>query len=248
MAKKADIPDSNHKNSKKATQKKATETGEKLIVRQDVENLPVVKTYINYADEFMRQSGYTEHGKRHAGLVANISLNILSRLGYPQRKAELAEIAGYLHDVGNMVSRQSHEQVGALMAQEVLSNEGMDIGEIAMIMNAIGNHEEDYGWICSDVAASLVIADKSDVHFSRVRNPDQATFDIHDRVNHAAKKSFLRVDETSKTLTLEIEIDTTLSQVMEYFEIFLSRMVMCRRAAEFLNCSFSLVINKVKLL
>lgn len=162
--------------------------------------------------------------------------------------AEVGEIAGYLHDVGNVVSRQRHEQVGALIAQDILKSQDMAVDEVAVIMNAIGNHEEEYGWIVSEVSAALVIADKSDVHQTRVRNPDPAAFDIHDRVNYAAKRSFLRVDEKKRLLTLEIDIDTEASTVMEYFEIFLSRMIMCRRAAEYLKCTFSLVINKTKLL
>lgn len=220
----------------------------KPVTLKDIQNLEVVRTYIEQADEFTGREGYTEHGFRHADLVARISYNILSRTGFPTRTAEVGEIAGYLHDIGNMVSRQDHEQVGALIAQDILKGAGMDVAEIAIIMNAIGNHEEEYGWIVSEVAAALVIADKSDVHRTRVRNPDPSTFDIHDRVNYAAKRSFLRVDEGKKLLTLEIDIDTKVSQVMEYFEIFLSRMVMCRRAAEYLNSTFSLVINKTKLL
>jgi metal-dependent HD superfamily phosphatase/phosphodiesterase len=221
---------------------------EKLITRKDIEKIPAVRTYTKHADEFMKKYGYTEHGERHASLVANIGHNILVRMGYPQRLAELAEIAGFLHDIGNMVSRKGHEQIGALMAQGILKDAGMSLDEIAVIMNAIGNHEEEYGWTCSEIAAALLIADKSDVHMTRVRNPDQTTFDIHDRVNYAAKRSFLRVDEKNRKLTLEIEIDTSSSQVMEYFEIFLSRMVMCRRAAEYLKSTFSLEINGAKML
>lgn len=218
------------------------------VSKKDVEANSTVKTYVRFADEFMEHYGYTEHGARHANLVSNIAHNIMLRMDYPERLAELAGIAGYLHDIGNLVSRQGHEQAGALMAKEVLLNMGMELDEVAVIMNAIGNHEEDNGWTCSEVSAALVIADKSDVHMTRVRNRDAITFDIHDRVNYAAKRSFLRVDEAKRLLTLEIEIDTTICPVMEYFEIFLSRMVMCKRAAELLNATFSLEINGVKLL
>lgn len=218
------------------------------ITRKDIEALPAVKTYARFADSFMEKYGYTEHGARHAGLVANISHNVLLRLGFPQRAAELAEIAGFLHDIGNLVSREDHEVAAALMAKDILIDAGMDLEEVAVVMNAIGNHDDDDGRACSEVAAALVIADKSDVHLTRVRNADPAAFDIHDRVNYAAKRSFLRVGETDRLLTLEIEIDTSVCQVMEYFEIFLSRMMSCRRAAEFLNATFSLVINDVKLL
>ncbi len=224
------------------------EPAAELITLKDIEAIPEVRLYVTHADDFMEKYGYTEHGFRHAGLVASIGKNILSRLGFPARSVELAEIAGYLHDIGNVVCRHDHEQLGALLAQGILKDQGMDFGEIAIIMNAIGNHEEENGWTASEVGAAVVIADKSDVHASRVRNEDQATFDIHDRVNFAAKRSFLRVDEKERLLTLEIDIDTSICEVMEYFEIFLSRMQMCQPAAVFLQARFSLVINGVKLL
>lgn len=223
-------------------------TGKKQITLDEVKVHPAVVAYIKQADKFMEAIGYTEHGTRHGGLVANIAQNILIHLSAEKRHAELAAIAGYLHDMGNVVTREDHGQIAALLAKDILGNLEMSVTEIAIIMSAIGNHEEEYGWATNEVCAALILADKSDVHRSRVRNPDTLSFDIHDRVNYAAKESFLRVDEKAKTITLEIEIDTEISQVMEYFEIFLSRMVMCRRAAEFLKCSFSLVINKVKLL
>lgn len=220
----------------------------KIVTLKDVENRPDVKLYVTHADDFMEKYGYTEHGFRHAGLVASISKNILSRLGFPQRTVEIGELAGYLHDIGNVVCRQDHEQMGALLAERILRDQGMDFGEIAIIMNAIGNHEEDNGWTASEIGAAVVIADKSDVHATRVRNQDRESFDIHDRVNFAAKRSFLRVDEDTRVMTLELDIDTSISDVMEYFEIFLARMEMCQRAAEFLQARFSLVINGVKLL
>ena len=220
----------------------------KPVILKEVKAHPTVVACLKQADKFMEAIGYTEHGVRHAGLVANIAQNILVRLSGEGREAELAAIAGYLHDMGNVVTREDHGQIAALLAKDVLSDLGMPISEIAIIMSAIGNHEEEYGWATNEVCAALILADKSDVHRSRVRNPDTLSFDIHDRVNYAARRSFLRVDEKTKTITLEIEIDTKISQVMEYFEIFLSRMVMCRRAAEFLKCKFSLVINKVRLL
>ncbi len=213
-------------------------------IKQDKE----VAAYIEQADKYMEAIGYTEHGSRHANLVSSIARNILSRLSYSQEMVELAAIAGYLHDLGNVVGRDYHGTVSALIAKSVLERYGIDPREIATVMNAIGNHEEEHGFVASEICAALILADKSDVHRTRVRNPDLVTFDIHDRVNYAAKKSFLRVDEKEKKISLEIEIDTEISQVMEYFEIFLSRMVMCRRAGEFLGCTFSLVINDVKLL
>jgi len=223
----------------------------KITLDDLVEN-KTVNTYLETADRFIGAIGYTEHGARHAGLVAHIAHNILQRLGYPEREVELAAIAGYLHDIGNSISRQDHGVSAALLARSILKEMGMPEDEIALIMNAIGNHEEEYGWATHPIAAALVIADKADVHRSRVRhenkNKARRDNDIHDRVNYAAQKSFLRVDGDIKTISLEIQIDTTISKVMEYFEIFLSRMVMCRKAAEVLNCRFCLVINDVQLL
>lgn len=205
-----------------------------------------VEAYIVKADEYTRVIGYTEHGVRHANLVASISGNVLRRLGHDERTVQLGGIAGYLHDIGNLVGRVNHEHTGAILARDILDRLGMDPVEQAIVMGAIGNHEEQTGEPVSDVGAALIISDKSDVHRTRVRNPDPATFDIHDRVNYAVEHSFLRVDEAARTITLELTIDT--SQVMEYFEIFLPRMVMCRHAAKLLECAFKLQINGTKLL
>lgn len=199
-------------------------------------------------DEVLAAMGYTEHGQRHASLVSNIARNILERLGFPAREVELAAMAGYIHDIGNVVCRHSHEQMGGLVAMRILDRLGLAPPEIAMIVAAIGNHGEDIGEPVNNVAAALILADKSDVHRTRVRNPELAKFDIHDRVNYAAEHSFVRVDEKRKAVTLELKIDTRISPVMDYFEIFLTRMVLCRRAASFLGCDFELVINGVKLL
>jgi metal-dependent HD superfamily phosphatase/phosphodiesterase len=219
-----------------------------LVTLEQVKRDPEVQAYLSGGDGVLAAMGYTEHGQRHAALVSNIARNILERLGFPSREAELAAIAGYLHDIGNVVSRQAHEQVGGLVAMRILDRLGMPPSEIAMIVAAIGNHGEDVGEPVNNVAAALFIADKSDVHRSRVRNPELANFDIHDRVNYAAEHSFVRVDEKRKAVTLEIRIDTKISPVMDYFEIFLTRMVLCRRAASFLGCDFELVINGVRLL
>ncbi len=219
-----------------------------MVTLEQVKRDPEVQAYLSGGDGVLAAMGYTEHGQRHAALVSNIARNILERLGFPSREAELAAIAGYLHDIGNVVSRQAHEQVGGLVAMRILDRLGMPPSEIAMIVAAIGNHGEDVGEPVNNVAAALFIADKSDVHRSRVRNPELANFDIHDRVNYAAEHSFVRVDEKRKAVTLEIRIDTKISPVMDYFEIFLTRMVLCRRAASFLGCDFELVINGVRLL
>lgn len=220
----------------------------KTISFLDIKEDPTFKAYLNLADKSMYALGYTEHGFRHADLVAHIAQNILRRLSFPERRAELAAIAGYLHDIGNAISRSFHGVSGALIVKPVLEQKGLLPDEVAVILSAIGNHEEEYGWATTEVGAAVILADKSDVHCSRVANPDMSSFDIHDRVNYAAKHSFLNVEADKGLITLEIEIDTKYSQVMEYFEIFLSRMVMCRRAAEFLDCKFSLVINGTRLL
>src|SRR5204862_2817836 len=175
------------------------------------------------------------------------AVNVMSRLRFEPRDAELASIAAYLHDVGNMVARESHGQIGALLVYDVLKAK-LPTSELAAVMSAVGNHEEEGGESISPISAAVILADKSDVHRSRVRKSGQPDFDIHDRVNYAAEQSFLRVDSGARTVTLELTIDTEISQVMEYFEIFLHRMVMCRRAAERLDCTFKLTINGASLL
>lgn len=220
----------------------------KLATFDDIKQDPVLTAYLEQASLAMGALGYTEHGFRHADLVAHIGANVLRRLSFSERQAELAAIAGYVHDIGCAISRSFHGVSGALIVKPILENKGLSAKEVVTVLSAIGNHEEDYGWATSEVSAALILADKSDVHRSRVSNPDMASFDIHDRVNYAAERSFLRVDADEGTITLEIDIDTKISQVMEYFEIFLSRMIMCRRAAEFLDCKFSLVINNTRLL
>lgn len=214
----------------------------------DVKRDAEVEAFLTKANEYTGIIGYTEHGLRHATLCANIASNVLRRLGVDERTVQLGAIAAYLHDIGNLVSRANHEHTGATLANGILGRLGMPAEERAIVMGAIGNHEERHGEAISSVGAAVILADKSDVHRTRVRNPDRSTFDIHDRVNYAVEHSFLRVDEKSKTVTLELTIDTAMSQVMEYFEIFLDRMLMCRRAAEFLGCGFKLQINGVKLL
>ncbi len=207
-----------------------------------------VQTFISLADRYLGEIGYTEHGFRHANLVAKIAYNVLHRLDFDERMCELAAMAGYLHDMGNFVSRTMHSQTGAAITYDILRDIGLPYGEIGVVLGAVGNHEEEFGNPVNPAAAALIVADKSDVHRSRVRGKDPTLFDIHDRVNHAVEHSFLRVDPDARTLTLELTIDTELAGVMEYFEIFLSRMVMCRRAAEFLGCRFKIDINGSKLL
>ena len=218
------------------------------ITLEDVRHNHEVQVFIAKADHNLDVLGYTEHNERHATRVAETARAILLALGRDERTAELAAIAGYLHDVGNAITRLDHGIAAALIARDVLIHMGMPAEEYADIMAAIGNHEEQYGEAISDISAALILGDKSDVNRERVRNPDPFTFDIHDRVNLATQSAEVTVDREAHTITLTLDIDTTVSQVMEYFEIFLSRMLMCRRAAAFLGCDFSLVINGNQLL
>ena len=211
------------------------------MVRDDVE----VQVFIRKADRNLEELGYTDHGTRHCGIVAAVAYDILARRGRPRREAELAAVAGYLHDTGNLVSREEHGIAAALLAREVLGRLGMPMAEVVDVMAAIGNHEEEYGEPVSDIAAALIVGDKSDVHCSRVRTIDPAEYDIHDRVNAACRSSRVDVDADQRTITLALEIDTSVAPVMEYFEIFLSRMVMCRKAAAYLGCDFRLKMDDV---
>ena len=217
------------------------------LVRADAE----VAALIEQANQNLGVLGFTEHGVRHVTLVARIARNVLKRLGHDAETQELAAIAGYLHDIGNVISRYDHSYAGALLARDILTRMTMPPADVAIVMAAIGSHGDDSGRLgepVHPVGAALILADKSDVHRTRVRNPDPTTFDAHDRVNYAAQSSFMRVDEQRKTITLELAIDTSVAQVMHYFEIFLPRMIMSRRAAEFLSCVFHININGVELL
>ena len=218
------------------------------ITLEAVKKNQLVNNFITAANEYLGAVGYTEHGFRHVSLVASVAHNTLTHLNYPDPLPELAGIAGYLHDIGNVVNRQDHGQSAALIAMKILGQMNATPEEIATIISAIGNHEEEIGEPVNPVAAALILADKSDVHKTRVRNPNMIAFDIHDRVNFAAERSFLKVDTQKKLISLDLTIDTKISQVMEYFEIFMSRMIMCRRAAKFLGCNFELIINERKLL
>jgi hypothetical protein len=244
------------------TRRKAAREGESLdaAVRRDedeeappplgleeIQEHPVLSAYIAQADRQMDGMGFTEHGFRHAKLTGRIAFNVLDRLSYDARTATLGSVAGYLHDVGNCISRTDHGQTGAVLVNQLLSDR-VEASDLAVLMGAIGNHEEEYGHAVGPVAAAVILADKSDVHRSRVRKADQIEFDIHDRVNYAVEESFLRVDSDAGTITLELTIDTSISHVMEYFEIFLDRMAMCRRAAEELDCRFRVVINETEVL
>lgn len=213
------------------------------LVQADTE----LMAFIDAANEQLAALGYTEHGHRHGGRTSAVAGDILAALGYGEHEIELARISGYLHDVGNLVNRQRHPLTGALLAFEGLKRLGMPPRDLATVMGAIGNHEEDHGVPVSPVPAALVLADKADVHRSRVQNPSIADFDIHDRVNYAATAADVLVDEAERVITLRLVIDTEFASVMNYFEIFLSRMVMMRDAASVLGCEYRLVINDVRL-
>lgn len=221
---------------------------ERRVTVETVKADPRVAGFIAGADRHLAAIGFTEHGERHCGLVSRIAYNVLKRLGYEERQAELAAIAGWTHDVGNVVAREGHAQVGAALMAPILFDLGMPPDEVATVVGAIGNHEEKHGQPVNAVSAALILADKSDVHRTRVRNQDMATFDIHDRVNYAVVRSFLNVDGSARSITLDLTIERDVTSVMEYFEIFLDRMVMSRRAAEALDAHFHLVINGASLL
>ena len=212
-------------------------------IRQD----HAVKVYIAQADASMNALGFTEHSFAHVGRVAHIAGYILESLGYPARTVELAKIAGYLHDIGNVVNRVDHSQSGAVMAFRILDRMDFPPEEIAAIVTAIGNHDEGTGVPVSELAAALIIADKSDVRRNRVRKQADIAADIHDRVNFSVTASDLQVDVEGKTITLDLTVDTAVSSVMEYFEIFMKRMLLCRKAAEKLGMAFKLNINGLQL-
>ena len=212
-----------------------------MLTYEDVKNNSAVRTYIQRADESLTALGYTEHSFAHVTAVAENAAYILSTLGYPERTVELAKIAGFLHDIGNLVNRVDHSQSGAVMAFRILDNMDCPPEEIATIVTAIGNHDEKTAFPVNPVAAALILADKMDVRANRVREKTRAAFDIHDRVNYSVKKH--EVTLTEKEICLTLAIDTEVCAVIEYFEIFMDRMLLCRRAAEKLGLHFALVIN-----
>lgn len=208
-------------------------------VRRD----PAVRVYVAQADAAMEALGYTEHSFAHVTKVAETAGKLLEDLGYPERTGELARIAGFLHDIGNIVNRVDHSQSGAVMAFRLLDKMGFPPEEIAQIVSAIGNHDEGNGVAVNEVAAALILADKCDVRSSRVRDVSQISTDIHDRVNHSVQSAHLELDREKGSLTLHLQIDAAISSVMEYFEIFMERMLLCRKAARKLGLTFLLTIN-----
>jgi len=219
-----------------------------MLTSKDIIKNPEIRQFLEASALQMTTLGYTEHSFRHCRLVSNKCGEILTSLGYEPRMVELARIAGYLHDIGNAVNRLNHAQTGAVLAYDFLRRQEMPVEEAIPIMMAIANHDEEVGIPVNAVAAALILSDKADVHRSRVTNRDHSDFDIHDRVNYAATLSTLEVNAENKTATLTLEIDTKMSAVMDYFEIFLIRMKMCRNAAEFLGLQFQLLINGNRLL
>ncbi|HWP96725.1 MAG TPA: HD domain-containing protein [Syntrophomonadaceae bacterium] len=219
------------------------------VTLEAIKSSPVVQCYMQIGNKFLGNIGAIEHNLHHAELTARLCAQVLESLGFPPREAELGAIAGYLHDIGNLVNRYGHGMSGALMAFQILLEMDMNPEEISIIMGAIGNHEEHaQGHSVNNVAAALILADKSDVNRSRVRKRDFATFTARDRVNYAVSDSQLLVAADTKTITMQIQIDTEVCSVMEYFEIFLTKMLMSRRAAEFLGCQFELLVNNNRLL
>lgn len=218
-----------------------------MVTCEQVRNNPEINTYIQKADESLNAIGYTEHSFAHVGYAASQARNIMTVFGYPERDCELAWIAGYMHDIGNVVNRYNHALSGAVMSFRLLDKMGMPAGEVAAVTSAIGNHDEATAFPVSPIAAALILADKCDVRRSRVRNTDIPSFDIHDRVNYAVERSMFTIPEPS-VVRLELDIDTTISPVLSYFEIFMERMLLCTKAADRLSAKFELIINGQKIL
>ena len=220
----------------------------KMITFDQIRHNETINTYIRKADASLVQLGYTEHSFAHVSIVARNARYVLETLGYDARTQELVQIAAYLHDIGNLVNRVDHSQSGAVMAFRILDKLGMDAAEIAEIVTAIGNHDEGTGRPVSAMAAALILADKCDVRRSRVRNQDESKFDIHDRVNYSVQRAELTISEDKKSLLLKLSVDPHYGTVMDYFEIFMGRMQMCRNAAEKLGLQFRLEINDQELM
>lgn len=218
-----------------------------MVTYEEIKQNEEVNTYIRHADASLIALGYTEHSFAHVTAVAENAGYILETMGFPARTVELAKIAGYLHDIGNLINREEHSQSGAIMAFRILDELGMEPDELATIVTAIGNHDEGNGVPVNPVAAALILADKSDVRRNRVRNQDIPSFDIHDRVNYSVKKAELKINEAHTLIKLKLSVDTHYGSIMDYFEIFMKRMLLCRRAADSLGLQFKLIINEQQL-
>lgn len=219
-----------------------------MVAYDQIKNDKDIKTYIMMADQTLSALGFTEHSLPHVTRAADVAGRILTKLGYDKRTVELAKIAGYMHDIGNTVNRVDHAQSGAIMAFRILTNMDMPAAEISRIVSAIGNHDEGTAFPVNELAAALILADKSDVRRSRVRNKDKNTFDIHDRVNYAVEKSKLTLSTKTKKFILHLTIDESISHISEYFEIFLNRMLLCRKAADYFGYTFEVNINHLRVM
>ena len=219
-----------------------------MVTLEDVKNNDDVKELIKNAQKQLDVLGYTEHSARHVSLVAERAAYILQTLGYDEHRIELAKIAGYMHDIGNSVNRVDHAHTGAILSYNILKNMNMEISDITEIMMAIGNHDESTGTAVSDISAALILADKSDAHRSRVSKKDRSIFDKHDEVNYAVTNSELKIDLEERKVILNLEIDTNICPVIDYFEIFMERTKMSKRAAKYLGLWFELIINDTNLL
>lgn len=219
-----------------------------MITFDEIRKNETINTYIKKADASLEALGYTEHNFAHVTKVATDAAYILETLGFSEHDIELAKIAGYMHDIGNLVNRVDHSQSGAIMAFKILTDLGFEAEDVATITTAIGNHDEGDGVPVNAISAALIIADKSDVRYTRVRNTDLPSFDIHDRVNYSVKKSSIKINGEKTLLKLKLEVDTKVSSVVNYFEIFLNRMVLCRKACEKLGLEFKLIINEQQLM
>ena len=217
------------------------------ISYKEIRKSEEINTYIEQGDAVLGELGYTEHSRKHAARTAETAGKILKELGYDKKTVELAKIAGYMHDMGNSINREDHAHTGALMAFRILREMGMDPEDTAMVISAIGQHDEKTGAAVNPVSAALILADKTDVRRNRVRNQVKAAFDKHDRVNYAAVSSSLKIDREKQIIRLEIELDESICSIMDYFEIFLQRMLMCRRAAEILGVKFKMSANGSKI-
>lgn len=215
---------------------------------EDIRKNEEIKVYIKQADTSLVALGYTEHSFAHVTKCAFVAAEILSTLGYDEHTIELTKIAAYMHDIGNVINRVDHAQSGAVMAFRILDKLGMPAEDISAIVTAIGNHDEHTAYPVNAIAAALILADKCDVRRSRVRNPRSIAFDIHDRVNYAVEKADLVTDKENRQIVLKLEINTEICAVMDYFEIFMERMLLCRKAANFFKMQFALEINGQKIM
>lgn len=220
---------------------------EETITYKEIRKNEEINALIEKGNAVLSELGYTEHSKKHAAKVADSAGKILEKLGFSEHQAELAKIAGYMHDIGNSINRHDHAHSGAILAYEILKELGMSLTDRLTVVTAIGNHDEATGTAVDVVSAALILADKTDVRRNRVQNPVPANFDIHDRVNHAALASSLELKPDKKVIQMNLELDDSMCTVMDYFEIFLQRMMMCKRAAEVLGCKFKFVANGSKL-